>query len=121
MAIKNFTASGAIPAYSVVKATATAGIVAQATAAADLVIGVIGDVAKADGERVDVYVGEEAYATAGAAIAFGKRLISNAAGRVIEAAAAAGTNVNTVGVAMQDATAAGDLIRIYSVPGTFQG
>jgi len=118
---KNFQAAAAIAAYTLVKHAAADDQVQAAAAATDLVIGATQDVAPALGERVDVAVVGVAYIAAGAAITRGARLMSDASGRVITAAAAAGANVNTVGVALESATGASDVIRVLLNPGTFQG
>ncbi len=118
---KNFVAAAAIPAFTLVALAAADDQVQAAAAATDLVIGAVQDVSPAIGERVDVSVVGITYIRAGAAVTRGKRLMSDASGRVIEAAAAAGSNVNTVGVAMEAATAAEDVIRVLLVQGTFQG
>jgi hypothetical protein len=118
---KNFQAAAAIAAYTLVKHAAADDQVQAAAAGTDLVIGATQDVAPALGERVDVAITGITYITAGAAITRGARLMSDASGRVITAAAAAGSNVNTIGVALESATAAGDVIRVNLIPGTFQG
>ena len=118
---KNFLAAAAIATYTLVKHAAADDQVLAATSGADLVIGATQDVAPTLGERVDVAITGITYIMAGAAITRGARLMSDASGRVITAAAAAGTNVNTVGVALESATAAGDVIRVNLIPSTFQG
>lgn len=118
---KSFQAAAAIAAYTLVKHATADDQVQAAAAATDLVIGATQDVAPALGERVDVAITGITYITAGAAITRGARLMSDASGRVITAAAAAGSNVNTIGVALESATAAGDVIRVNLIPGTFQG
>lgn len=118
---KSFQAAAAITAYTLVKHAAADDQVQAAAAGTDLVIGATQDVAPAIGERVDVAVVGITYVTAGAAITRGARLMSDASGRVITAAAAAGSNVNTVGSALESASAAGDVIRVLLGPGTFQG
>ena len=118
---KNFQAAAAIAAYTLVKHAAADDQVQAAAAGTDLVIGATQDVAPALGERVDVAITGITYITAGTAITRGARLMSDASGRVITAAAAAGSNVNTLGVALESATAAGDVIRVNLIPGTFQG
>lgn len=118
---KNFQAGAAISAFTLVKHGTADDIAVAAAAASDLVIGATQDIAPASGERVDVAITGIAYITAGAAVTRGKRLMSDASGRVIEAAAAAGTNVNTIGVALESASALGDVIKVNLVPGTFQG
>lgn len=115
-----FTAGTAIPAYRIVRLSAT-GQAEQATAAADRVIGASPDLAVVAGERVDVFMSGVAYLTAGAAITPGALVMSDASGRAITAAAAAGVNVRAVGVALEAAGAAGDVIACLMEPGTFQG
>lgn len=118
---KSFQAAAAIAAYTLVKHAAADDQVQAAASGTDLVIGATQDVAPALGERVNVAITGITYITAGAAITRGARLMSDASGRVITAAAAAGSNVNTIGVALESATAAGDVIRVNLIPGTFQG
>ena len=118
---KNFQAGAAITAFTLVKHGGADDQVVAAAAGADLVIGATQDIAPAINERVDIAQLGLAYITAGAAVARGKRLMSDASGRVIEAAASAGTNVNTIGVAQESASALGDVIKVLLVPGTFQG
>jgi len=118
---KSFQAAAAIAAFTLVKHAAADDQVQAAASGTDLVIGATQDVAPALGERVDISLVGITYVTAGAAVARGSRLMSDASGRVIVAAAAAGSNVNTVGTALEAATAAGDIIRVQLNPGTFQG
>lgn len=118
---KSFQAGAAIPAFTLAKHGAADDQALTATAGSDLVIGVTQDIAAAIGERVDLALVGITYVTAGAAFVRGARLMSDGSGRAITAAAAAGTNVNTCGVAMEAATVLGDVVRFNLVPGTFQG
>ena len=118
---KSATATAAIAAYTLVKPGAADGTVVAATAGAVLVIGATQDVAPAAGERVDIALIGITYVTAGAALARGARLMSDASGRAITAAAAAGSNVFTAGTALESALAAGDVIRVLLERGTYQG
>lgn len=118
---KNYIAGGAIPANSLVKFGADDNTVVAAAAGADLVIGVSGDLAVVLGERVDVTHVGIAFCKAGAAVARGSRVMSDANGAGIAAAAAAGANVQTVGVALEAAGALNDVIRVLVVPASFQG
>ena len=93
----------------------------QATAAGSASIGVSDSIAVVSGERVDVQLVGVGEVEAGAAITVGALLMSDAQGRAITAAAAAGVNVRTVGVALEPAVAAGDIIRFQQSPGAFQG
>lgn len=118
---KNYTATAAIAARRLVKLGANDGEVQQAAAGTDLVIGVSGELPAALGERCDVsHLGIE-YVEAGAAVTRGAQLMSDANGRAITAAAAAGSNVRTAGIALESATALGDQIRVLLQPGSFQG
>lgn len=119
--MKNYVAGGAIPAYTPVKFTANPGEVVVATAAADKVIGVSTDVASLSGERVDVIMSGQAKVVAGAAFAQGDLLMANAASKGIVAAAGAGANVRTFGMAREAAAADGDIVEINVTPGSFQG
>lgn len=116
----NFTAGAAVPAFTVVKFSADQTVVASA-AAGDSHLGVSSALAAASGERCDVYVSGVVQALAGAAITRGALLSVDASGRVIAAAAAAGANVRTIGVALQSAGAANDVIGVLLQPGSFQG
>lgn len=118
---KNFQAAAAIAAYTLVKHSGADDQVVAAAAATDNIIGATEDVAPASGERTDVALVGIAYVTAGAAITRGALLTSDASGRVVTAAPAAGANNRIVGTAMEAATAAGDVIRVLLNPGSFQG
>lgn len=120
--IKNYVASAAIPARRFVKPGGTAGQVTLAAAVSDKIFGISTEVAAATGERVDVaHAGFDNLIEAGAAFAAGDFLTSDGTGRGIVAAPAAGTNNRTGAVALEAATAAGDLIRVKVEMGMFQG
>lgn len=117
---KNFTAGAAIPAYTLVKFSAAETVV-PATSATDSIIGVNLDVAPAINERVDICLIGLAYIVAGAACSLGALLTSDASGRAIPAAPAAGSNVRVIGLALEAATAAGDVIRVAISQAMMQG
>jgi hypothetical protein len=117
---KNFVAGGAIAAYRICMFSG-AGTVVQASAASSMAIGVSDSIPAASGERVDVQTHGVGEVEAGAAITVGALLMSDAQGRAITAAAAAGTNVRVIGIALEAAVAAGDIIRFLQSPGSFQG
>ena len=121
LVIKSYLTAGAIPGYTIVKPGGTAYTVVPSAAAADKAIGVTADVDAVSGERVDVIALGEAKVVAGAAFAAGDLLMSDASGRAITAAAAAGTNVRAVGYAVQAANALGDICEIMVQPMNFQG
>ena len=117
---KSYTAGGTIPAYTIVKLSAAETVVAAA-AASDAVLGVSEDIPSVSGERVDVTLTGISFVVAGAAVALGALVMSDASGRAITATAAAGTNVRTIGMALEAASAAGDVIRVLLQQGSFQG
>lgn len=100
---KTYDASGPIPAYTIVKFTATDFQVTQAAAVGDALVGVTTEVAAADTERVDVYHEGIVYVTAGGTIAPGDPLTTDASGRAVKAAPAAGVNNTCIGRARQSA------------------
>lgn len=118
--LKSFTAGAAIAAFRLVKLSAAETVV-PAAAAADASIGVANEVAAASGERQDVVMAGIAFVEAGAAVALGALVMSDASGRGITATAAAGTNVRVIGTALDAASAAGDVIRVLLSLGSFQG
>lgn len=117
---KNYTAAMAIPAYRICKFSAT-DTVTLATAATDSLMGVNADVAPATGERCDLVRQGIAFIEAGAAIAQGAPVTSDATGRAVTAAPGAGTNNRIVGFADEAASAAGDVIRVLIELGVMQG
>lgn len=118
--LKSFSAGGAITAFRLVKLSAAETVV-LAAAATDFIIGVANEVAAASGERQDVVLSGVAFVEAGAAFALGATITADASGRGIVAAPAAGTNNRIVGIALEAAAAAGDVVRVLVSPGTFQG
>ena len=120
--IKNFVAGGAIAQNRLVRLGATNLQVLQASAAADALIGVCHQPGgAASGERCDVVINGTADVEFGAAVTRGALLMADGNGRAITAAAAAGTNVRIVGVALTDAAASGDIGQVLLSPGSFQG
>ena len=117
---KNFTAGAAVNAYRIVKLLA-ADTVVLAAAASDNLIGVNGDIAPALNERCDVALMGIAFVESGAALAMGAMVTSDAIGRGVKAAPAAGSNVRVIGYALEAASAAGDVIRVLLEAGVMQG
>lgn len=118
--IKNYTAGAAIAAATIVRLSAAETVVA-ASAATDAIIGVTGDVNPVAGERVDVTMEGIVFCVAGAAVALGALLTSDASGRAVTAAPATGVNNRVIGFAIESAVAAGDIIRVMLSPGSIQG
>lgn len=117
----NYVADAAIPVNRLVKLGTGDRNVALAGAATDAIIGVVNETSPALGERVDVVRVGIAWVEAGAAIARGAPLTSDATGRAVTAAPAAGTNNRIVGFADEAASAAGDVIRAQINQGFMQG
>jgi hypothetical protein len=117
---KAFTAGAAIAPYRIV-AFSAAETVIQSAAVGSLHIGVSTELDIVSGERVEVVTHGIAWVTAGAAITIGALLTSDATGRAVAAAPAAGVNNRTIGIAMEAAAAAGDQIRVLLSPGSVQG
>lgn len=118
---KNYTAEGVIPAYRLVKFGTADGGVLVAAAATDKVIGVNDRLAfAAIGDRGDVVRVGIAEVEYGGTVAAGDLLMSDASGRAIVAAAAAGSNVRIVGVA-EVAGVLSDIGSMCIEPGMFQG
>lgn len=118
--MKAFTAGGAISPYRIVR-IASADTVEQAAAVANTMIGVNTDLAIVANERVEVALQGIAFVEAGAAIAIGVLVTTDASGRGVTAAPAAGVNNRHVGIALDAAVAAGDIIRVLLSPGSVQG
>ncbi|MCX7258024.1 MAG: DUF2190 family protein [Polaromonas sp.] len=117
---KSFTAGAAIAAFRIVKFSAAETVV-PAAAVSDSLLGVNSEVAPALGERCDVALSGIAYVEAGAALALGALVTSDGVGRGVLAAPAAGVNNRIIGVAMEAASAAGDVIRVMLQQGSTQG
>jgi hypothetical protein len=118
---KNYVADVVIPPFRIVKPGTADDRITLATASLDALIGTSTDIGAAIGERCDCQLAEVAYVEAGAAIARGALITSDATGRGITAAPAAGVNASTIGRALETATAAGDVIRVMQSIGQIQG
>lgn len=117
---KNFAAGGAIAAFRIVRVSA-ADTVVQAGAATEALMGVNDDVAALSGERCDIVMAGMAFVEAGAAFAVGARLTADAQGRAVAAAPAAGVNNAIIGMAVDAAVAAGDIVRMQISQHSLQG
>ncbi|HNC51245.1 MAG TPA: DUF2190 family protein [Accumulibacter sp.] len=118
--LKSFTTGAAISPFRLVKLSAAETVI-QSAATTDLFIGVSNEVGAASGERQDVVLDGVAFVEAGAAFALGAYIGSDASGRGITAAPAAGVNNRIIGLALEAASAAGDVVRVLVCPGSFQG
>lgn len=85
-----------------------------ATAAGDAVVGVQDDIPfNAAGAQVAIRFGGTAEVMAGAAVAAGAKVMPDASGRAITAT----TGLDYHGIALEAATAVGDLIEVFLVKG----
>lgn len=118
---KNYTADAAIGKYRIVKFGSADGSVAQAAAPTDLLVGVTGRVtATAAGERVDVSRSGIREVEYGGNVARGDKLTSDANGKAVTAAPAAGANASIIGVA-EVSGVSGDIGSLLIAPGVMQG
>jgi hypothetical protein len=110
--IKTFRAAAAIPRHRIVNLGSANDIVQQSTAAGNLHMGVTTELDVVANERVDVVLAGLTQIVAGAAIARGALVTSDASGRAVTAA----TTNRVIGQALTDAAAAGDLIVVNLSP-----
>lgn len=116
---KGFVAGAAIAAKRIVKFGSADNAVVQAAAVADFSIGV-SDLAAASGEHVTVVMGGIAIVEYGGPITRGALVTTDADGKAVAAAPAAGANNRIVGVAMVSGVS-GDLGSVLLQPGSVQG
>lgn len=117
---KNFTAGAAIAPFRIFKFSA-ANTCIQAAAATDLSIGISNEVGPAAGERFDGVLSGIAYVEAGAAFALGAEITSDAVGRGVTAAPATGANARVIAIALEAATAVGDVVPVLISQSVKQG
>ena len=117
---KNYVAEGAIAAYRIVKRGSSDDQVAPAAAATDAVFGVCDALGAADTERVDIHQGGQPDVEYGGTVTRGDALVSDANGKAVKAAPAAGANVRIIGFAAVSAVA-GDIGPMDYAPGVMQG
>lgn len=120
MCIKNYTAGGAIAKYRIVKFSAD-GSVVQGAAATDALIGVV-DIpgAAVSGNRVDVVRDDLTLVEYGDTVTRGDLLTSDANGKAVTAAPAAGVNNRIIGIA-EVSGVAGDIVYLFVTAGSVQG
>lgn len=117
---KNCTAEGAVTKHRIVKHGSADGLAAQGAAATDYLMGVNESITVADGERMDVVKSGIADVEYGGNVTRGKPITSDADGKAVEAAPAAGANVRIIGFAEVSAVA-GDIGPALIAPGVMQG
>lgn len=119
--ITNHSAEGAIDPYRLVKVGSNNRAVTLATTASDLLVGVADSIgAAATGDPIDVLRSGIAEVEYGASVTRGAPLTSDATGRAIPAAAAAGANVEIIGWA-EVAGVTGDIGSVFIERTRIQG
>ena len=114
------TAEAAIAAYRIVKFGANDGGYLQAAGPTDYLAGVCESVGPASGERLDVVKAGIADVEYGGTVTRGQPVTSDAVGRAVAAAPAAGSNVRIIGFAEVSAVL-GDIAPTWIEPGVMQG
>jgi hypothetical protein len=117
---KNFNAGAAVNAFRIVKMGADDNNVIQAAAATDALVGVSTCLAAASAEPVDVILSGVAEVTYGGNVTRGALLTSDANGKAVAAAPAAGANVAVIGRALVSGVD-GDVGCVLLAPGQIQG
>lgn len=117
---KSYDTSAPVAKRRIVKFTAD-GVVAQASAATDLSIGVSDQSADVpQGRRCDVHRSGLVEIEVGGAIPRGSKVTADANGKAVVAAPAAGSNVQIIGIA-EKTWAAGDFGDFFLAPSVMQG
>ncbi len=117
--IKSFLAGAAIAAYRIVKQSDDNTVV-QAAAVSDGLCGIANNLGAENGKRVDVVMDGVYEVEYGGNVAVGDPLTSDANGKAVAAAPAAGTNNRIIGFALQ-AGVSGDIGTCQISPGRIQG
>lgn len=117
---KAYVAEAAIAAARIVKFGAADGQVVQAAAVGDKLIGVSNELAAAIGERCDIVRVGIADVQLGGAVARGDPITSDANGKGVAAAPAAGINNSIIGFA-ETSGVLDDVIPVLLAPGRIQG
>jgi len=120
MLVKGYIAGGVIAAYRIVKFGSSDTAAVQAAAATDSLIGVSELGATASGNSVSVIVEGIARVEYGGNVTRGQLLTSDANGKAVAAAPAAGVNNRVVGVA-QVSGVSGDIGGVQISLANFQG
>lgn len=119
--IKAMNAEAAVLAFRIVKIGAADGGVIQGAAAADALLGVSDEIGQATaGQRVDVILSGIADVEYGGTVARNARLTTDATGRAVTAAPAAGANNGIIGIALVSGVV-GDIGSVYIAQSVLQG
>lgn len=114
--LKNYVAGAAVAKHRIVKFHSVDGAVVAAAAATDLSIGVSAELDAASGERVDVVKSGITLVEFGGTVTRGDPLTSDASGKAVAAAPAAGVRNRIIGFAEQSAVS-GDIAFLLIAPG----
>ncbi|MDH5524449.1 MAG: DUF2190 family protein [Desulfobulbaceae bacterium] len=118
---ENFTAEAVVNPYRFVKPGAADGGAVQAAAVTDAIFGVSDSMgADASGDRLDVHTLGPVEVEYGGTVTRGDELTSDADGKAVTAAPAAGVN-NRVGGIARVSGVAGDIGLVQLAPGQIQG
>jgi hypothetical protein len=117
---KQYIAETAVGGNLCVKSGSTDDFVGPGTAATDFLMGVSGNVPGSAGERIDIAKEGIADVLYGGTITRGQPLTSDASGRAVAAAPAAGSNNRIIGFA-EVSGVLGDIGSVLLSPGMIQG
>ena len=117
---KQYIAESAVGANLIIKPGSTDDFVAQGAAATDLLMGVSGNIPAAAGERIDIAKEGILDIVFGGTVTRGQPITSDASGRAVAAAPAAGSNVRIVGFA-EVSGVLGDIGGVFLSLGIMQG
>ena len=118
--IKTFTAEATVAPYRIVKHGSADTNAVPASAVTDSMIGVSGQVQGDITKRVDVTMSDIAEVELGGTVTRGDWLTSDANGKAVTAAPAAGTNNNVIGRAMASGVL-GDIAPVFLAQNRIQG
>ncbi len=118
--IKNYVAETAVAKYRIVKPGSTDDYVVQSTASTEALMGVSGFVGGDAGGRVDIIKTGITDVEYGGTVTRGDWLTSDASGKAVTSAPAAGANANVIGRA-EVSGVAGDIGAVLIAPGRIQG
>lgn len=114
---KNYVAGSAIAAYSIVKFGTSDGVMVQAAAETDNIIGLTGILGAESGGRIDVMHDDIGEVKLAGTVARGEHITANASGlgiKLTDAMLAAG-HANSIGIAKESGVS-GDIIPLFILP-----
>jgi hypothetical protein len=117
---KTFTAGGAVTKRRLLKMGAADGTVIQAVDTAAAIVGVVGELDAASGVRFDAHLAGPVEVEFGGTVARGVLVTSDASGRAVAAAPAAGANAYVAGISLVSGVT-GDIGTVLLSQGVMQG